>query len=258
MGGYFINDNSGALGLNVNKILLSSSASAMFRNNLIRIGIQPGFVYRLYNNNNMTLPLQFNEDPDYGGFFDRNIQGGESGLGERSFYFTLNMGATWTRKYRNYTPTAGFSWNNVNRPRDSFQKHFREYHIPFKHVYFGSVKIDANQHISITPVVMYMRQRRAVETVIGVNAGYNMGKNMKALKGLNAGAYFRKSDWLRAEAMIVAMGFDVMRVHAEVSYDINVSGLSEVSNYRGAFEIALIFTGLSTINSKYTIPCDRY
>ena len=59
------------------------------------------------------------------------------------------------------------------------------------------------------------------------------------------------------DALSVQIGASVGRVDIGINYDINISGLSEVTGYRGAFEIAFIYKSISTILNSYSIPCDR-
>jgi len=42
-----------------------------------------------------------------------------------------------------------------------------------------------------------------------------------------------------------------------LSYDINVSGLSQSTNV-STFEISLIYKSISTVLNSYSIPCERF
>jgi len=78
------------------------------------------------------------------------------------------------------------------------------------------------------------------------------------IKGVTGGAYFRHSILNQFDAAIIYTGISVYKIHAGISYDVNVSALKNVSNFKGAFEFSIIYTELSTIFNKFTIPCDRF
>ena len=43
-----------------------------------------------------------------------------------------------------------------------------------------------------------------------------------------------------------------------ISYDINISNLSSITHYRGAFELSVIYIAQSSEPKIYNVPCDRY
>ena len=61
-----------------------------------------------------------------------------------------------------------------------------------------------------------------------------------------------------SDAAIVNIGFKQNNYTIGFSYDINVSPLKTATSYKGAYEIALIYTAKNTHILKKQIPCDRY
>ena len=61
-----------------------------------------------------------------------------------------------------------------------------------------------------------------------------------------------------SDAAIVNVGVKYSNYTIGFSYDINVSPLKTATSSKGAYEIALIYTGKNTRISKKQIPCDRY
>ena len=61
-----------------------------------------------------------------------------------------------------------------------------------------------------------------------------------------------------SDAAIVNLGLKYSHYTIGFSYDINVSPLKTATDYKGAYEIALIYTGKNTRIQKKQIPCDRY
>ena len=57
---------------------------------------------------------------------------------------------------------------------------------------------------------------------------------------------------------MAAAGISYGRLDVGVSYDVNVSGLRTVTNFRGALEFSLIYRGLTPRLLKTAIPCERY
>jgi hypothetical protein len=92
---------------------------------------------------------------------------------------------------------------------------------------------------------------------MGINGGYKLPQNPSNIKAVNGGLLIRTGFGTNADAMAITGGFRIGRIDIGVSYDLNVSPLNEVSNYRGAFELSFAYRSISTILNSYSIPCER-
>ena len=72
-----------------------------------------------------------------------------------------------------------------------------------------------------------------------------------------AGAGYRGST-VNSDAAIITAGMTYNRFIFGLSYDINVSDLSQNARNKSAWEISLIYTTPSRSSNKITLPCDRY
>lgn len=91
-----------------------------------------------------------------------------------------------------------------------------------------------------------MRQGRFSEFNIGGNTQFSTGHSL--FPNLYSGIWWRTKD-----AVIIRLGFDYKRFNTGISYDINISNLSEASRGRGAIELSMryIFNRIELIKPPY-------
>ena len=98
----------------------------------------------------------------------------------------------------------------------------------------------------------------ANDWIFGANLEYTLSKNSFFENKIFGGFMWRKGVKRISDAAIVNIGFKQNNYTIGFSYDMNVSPLKTATSYKGAYEIALIYTGKNTRISKKQIPCDRY
>ncbi len=246
-GAFFINDQSGIIGLSANKFYLSLAYEKQFRKNTLRGGLQTGYVFRSYGSGLITYPVDYNRDAF---IFEPN-----GNTGEKRSYFDIVVGLLWKTAIRKFEPEAGISLAHVNLPNESFFD--AKERLTMRYAIHGSVKTKVSDEFYFKPVILLMNQRTANELLIGSEFGLDVFKKRSNVKGVNAGLYFRDGVSGNPDAFAVTGGITVGRIDLSLGYDITISGLKVASGSNGAFEISIIYRSISTVLNSYSIPCER-
>ena len=248
---YFVNDASASRGLIFNKVYASIGYNRVVNNNYLNFGLQVGYVFQAFDHN-MTTPSQWNNTT---GSFDPSLPTLEPNEGENRTYPDINVGILWKKNINIFTPEVGFAFFHLNTPNWSFYNYNE--HQPVRYILHSRVKTKLNDEIYLLPTILYMRQKGATETIIGSGVGLNIFGNRSSVKEITGGIYMRNGFFNSPDAISLVGGATIRRIEVALSYDVNVSGLSQVTGYRGAFEISFIYKSISTVLNSYSIPCER-
>jgi type IX secretion system PorP/SprF family membrane protein len=250
-----IHDQSSILGLSAEKAYISISYTRFIKNHQFAIGIQPGMVYKYYNLNEITLGSQF--DPYYSRF-DPNLPNRELNLNDNMRYFDFNIGLLWRAHIKTLIPIAGISLSHINRPIESFMSDNSGTRLPIKLTFHGQLTVPINMKYDIIPCYLFSYVPGARELLIGAIGGYNPGSFFIPVKKIYAFNLYRINPARNIDAIILGGGIKFSKIDVGISYDINVSSLSNATHYNGAFEIAIIFTGGKPRTKSEVEPCVIY
>ncbi len=250
---YVVDDKSGSALLTVNKIYLSGAYHKTIKGNTFHFGIQPGFVIKSYGKDGLTLPDQFDMTT---GYFNSGLSTGEAALGENLSYFDFNMGGAWSKRFRKLEPMVALSFFHLFTPTEAFAD--SENNLPVRTVLYGNVKYDLAKKLTLEPHLLYMRHKKADEFLLGSNVVYKLNKNSFDIKSVYVGFFYRDGLNLKVDAFYPVVGMKINKFDLGFSYDFNMSPLKVATNYKGAIEFSLIYTGASSLLPKVTIPCDRF
>jgi type IX secretion system PorP/SprF family membrane protein len=249
VGALFVNDAVSSYNLHTNKIIFSGSYQREYNKNVIRVGLQMGFVFRSINlGPQQTFPDQWNYPQ---GKYDPNLPNGETNIQNTRFYGNTSIGAAWTRRFGKAKVSAGYAMFNLNRPRDGFVAASKG--LPFRHVFNTSVVYSLSAKTNLIPHVLYMRTARATDFIGGTNVTYMMKENV----GVLFGAGYRGST-LNSDAVIATTGLIYNRLQFGLSWDFTVSKLNQYAKSKSAWEVMITYTTPSRISGKITLPCERY
>ncbi|MBN1415330.1 MAG: PorP/SprF family type IX secretion system membrane protein [Bacteroidales bacterium] len=252
-GAVFINDESGAVALSVNKLYGSLGFRKSINRNIFHVGLQLGYVFKSLNLDKVTLPGQFNRDL---GIFDAQRPSGEANMGERTSNLDLNAGVMWKRKIKRFEPEIGLSLSHLNYPNESFYDDNQK--LPIRSTVHATLKANLGEAVYLQPALLYMNHKGSNETIAGFNAGFNVFGRKSAVKELMAGVYLRNGFLSNSDAIAVLAGATIGRIDFAFCYDITISGLKTANNQNGAFEISLQYRSISTVLNSYSIPCERF
>jgi type IX secretion system PorP/SprF family membrane protein len=255
IGGYIIHDQSSAYNLTADEIIFSLSYSKIIHNQQFSIGIQPGYVYKYYDATGLTFGSQFDATSE---LFNSNLPSMESGIADNLHYFDLNVGLFWRTLIRGIMPSAGIAIRHVTMPVETFSTSSLETRLPMKLTLNGQVSIPITSKFDIAPSFLYGYTTGTSELLVGGIEGYTIHNFEVPVKKLYAITMFRSNPMSNIDAMILGGGVKFTKFDLGITYDINVSPLSKATNYNGAFEISLIYTGGSHAPKNINEPCYIY
>ncbi len=250
-----INDQSGGR-LRVTKILLSGSYHRTLAGHNLHGGLQFGYVGKRFSINDETFPNQMNWDK---GYFDSNFPNYE-GMDESLTNIDLNWGIGWNKKIGSkIEPFVSFSMHHAYFPRETFFDEGKN-HLKPRSIINAGTTIQLAKKIGIMPDLLLTYTTKASEFLIGSTVEYTLaeGENPFKRKAIYAGIFQRNSIQIKTDAAFLVVGMKYFNWNGAISYDVNTSSLHSATNYKGALEFSLIYTGINTHLSKTEIPCDRY
>ncbi len=219
------------------------------QNKVLSFGVQLGFFQRSISSLNLKFPNQFNYDDFY-----TSISNGESFSGYKASCFDFQTGVAFImKKPKKYKANIGVSLFHVNRPNESFLG--QDYRLPVRTVIHAGVRYNLGNGNYFCPDIIIMSHNKASEKNLFCRFQHNMqAKNINY--DLIFGLGFRAKDALIA---LAGIGYDKWEFN--FSYDINNSDFHNASNYKGGFEISIIykdwlFSGKEDL--PFVLPCQRY
>lgn len=196
-----------------------------------RIGIQPTITQKRIDLEALTFDNQYN-----GYYFNGNLSTGENIPRISRWYLDLSLGFQYklqiSKRFEGRTSLALF---NILKPKQSF---FNDDNIILDRRWSWQVdgKYRFNKKIEIQPGIQFSAQGKFYAINFGSLIDYNISKTKYFNQTVFFGAYFRAVD---SGDLILGVNYD--RLKAAISYDINYSGLTPASNYRGGVELAVIY-----------------
>jgi type IX secretion system PorP/SprF family membrane protein len=194
-------------------------------------GMQAGVINRRFNTSKLTFSDQWNPVTGTLGqtaevFSKTSSMAFDAGAGV--LYYDAKPG----KKVNFY---GGFSASHLTRPDDDFSAYGNTNEkVPVRWIGHAGVKIMLSQSFSITPNILYMRQRTAEEKMVGAYAQMRITEGSDFMFGAN----YRYKD-----AVAPYVGYTYKGMVLAASYDVNVSDLGKMQRGVNGFEISLSFIG---------------
>ncbi len=241
VGGSILRDVAGSGGLTSTKAYGSIAYHQMVGlNSLLSTGFTGGWVNQRVDLTKLTFDNQWN-----GKFFDVSIPAGEPFMYNSVGYFDLQAGVNYA-----YYPSdnaylnAGFSVMHINRPSESFfSKSMADARLSPRYTFFANGSFKLNDQWILNPNVYVSQMAGANETVLGLNAHYNLsGDGTSQVIG---GVYYRMGD-----AVIPMAGYQITDISITINYDVSSSSLSAAGKTVGAYELSIVKTGIFNANGK--------
>jgi type IX secretion system PorP/SprF family membrane protein len=252
IGAFLIHDQSSDLYLTSEKFYLSISHSFFYGNNQIILGAQPGFVHKKYNNNNITYNSQFDPGSQT---FDPSLPNHENYINDWMNYFDLNLGFQWRTRINNSFTSSGITLSHINRPNESFSNTNDSLSLPVQYTFFGMTSLRLSSKIQLSPQVLYSSMHSAREFIGGAITSYSPDMQDFIVKKVYILTSFRVNPFQNVDALILGAGAKIADLDICLSYDFNVSSLNKASNFKGAFEISIIYLVNKPLHTKIDEPC---
>ncbi|HEX7415523.1 MAG TPA: PorP/SprF family type IX secretion system membrane protein [Bacteroidia bacterium] len=257
VGGYILDDKSGAGNYNTMNVQLSGSyliTDPKTSPHLLSTGVQLGIFYKSFNPNSLLFDSQYDNAT---GTLNPAINSGENFQKTSLVNFDANMGVFY--KYRDvqkkWWPYVGLSLFHINQPRENFGGYSSR--LPIRWDMQTGCDFTINEKIKLTPTVRYMNQARASELNMGVLLHYRLGGSKEVKHNLHQMLSHEQSDskdevrydlivglnYRLKDAMIFQVGIKKDNITLRMSYDINTSYLNSYTGGKGGFEMTLIIIG---------------
>jgi len=195
--------------------------------NIISIGVLLGYTQKSFDINGLSFNNQFTGD-----FFDPTAPTGEPVTDDKMGYFDLGIGLHG-QLFKNETRQfqLGVALHHINRAKNSFYNSGNVKIMPRLTAYAHWQQQVNN--VTIIPHLLYMRQNTLQQIHFG---GHIQWHKFEKVSLLEAGVSYR---W--ADAIVLQTGLGLKNLYVGLSYDINISQLTNASKGRGGFEAALIY-----------------
>jgi type IX secretion system PorP/SprF family membrane protein len=246
----FVGDKSGDGKLSMN----SAMVSAAFHKGLdkdhrhfLGLGVQLGYTQKSLKWQQLAFPSQFSD-----GDFNLNQSSGENFGKPNVGYFDMQAGLLHQSTFNNVVGMmTGLTVYHLVQPKESFIN--QKVKLPLRFTVHEGLRIRLVKNLYLTPNFIFQYQNKAQEINFGTSFEYHMLAGKSELVA-SLGGWYRLKD-----AAIISAGLEYYKVRGMFAYDINASKLKPATNGgRGAFEIAIIYTGfIKTKSVAYPIlvPC---
>lgn len=248
-----IYDRSGDIQFSMAKLLLSVAYHKKLSDKYqLSAGLQPLFSLRTFSTQNLSFPDQYNATS---GSFDAGLPSADAGVNRQHSNVNLNTGIYFKKISGKIRPEGGFSLHHVVPVQESFF----DYDVKAqKRINVQSAcGIDIQSSYFIKPALQYLLQEKASSVAAGTNLGYYLPANQAGVKFIYMGGFARTGFQRNTDAAVACVGMRIKNWDLGLSYDINVSNLKTATNYRGAFEISIIYTQWKALLDQLTPNCDR-
>lgn len=218
----------------------------------LSLGFMGGLVEKTIDLSKVTTNSQYN-----GTAYDPDLPNGEIIRTPSIRYLDGSLGISYNTAYGPDNQNSlyiGFAYHHLNRPKNSFYDNPTVGLDP-KVVLSLGLRSIINDYSYFTIQADWSRQGPDQETIGGVLYSYKLGEDPdQYLYTFTIGGLVR---WKDAFIPIVKLEMNAFTVG--LSYDVNTSPLSAVSDSRGGFELSLSYTGfLHRENAKYRTLCPRF
>jgi type IX secretion system PorP/SprF family membrane protein len=234
------------------KIFVTGAYSYLWKGNTLRGGVQSGIV-----SNSTDLSIQtFPEQWDYpNGTFDPSLPNMETSIRPSQMYVDVNLGLTWKRKIKDITYNGGIAVNHLNRPKDTYSSQVAERR-RMRKVVHGGADIPLTPTLMLKPQFQWMWTTKANEVLLGSNIEHELAQT--GLTKIWAGVFYRHGIIRTLDAVYPVVGVTYKRFDVGLSYDFNISSLSQGVKRVKSAEISVIYTAPSSKLKYRIVPCSRY
>lgn len=184
--------------------------------------------------------------------FDPSMPNGEYFPSSSITYPDYNVGVLYNASMGEFGNMYwGASYYHLSQPNESFLG--ENYPLHSRLTLHGGGGFAPSPLTRIYLSGLYMQQSSAQEYDIGGALGFVINN-----QPLNANLFYIGSWYRLGDAINPYVGLEINNLHVGLSYDINVSSLKPASNYRGGFEISLIYIYQKPDSRNKVINCPKF
>jgi type IX secretion system PorP/SprF family membrane protein len=247
-------DKAGTSQLNTTQVNLSLAFhEKISEHHVLSAGIQSGFSQRSINFDDLKWDNQYN-----GSYYDPGLPTYESNFNNNLLYSDFSGGIQWTYSRKDFYSTSfnqlsintGLALFHVNQPNISFYTFSKDV-LPMKMVLYVNSQIGSKKSkMSLLPSIIYIQQGTMKNVMLGGMIRIKLVDESKYtgyIKGaaLSLGGLCRFGD-----AIIPVAQLEFANYAIGMTYDVNISDLSNISYGKGGFEISLKFVNPNPFTGK--------
>ncbi len=219
----------------------------------LSLGIMGGYVQRRIDRSKITTNNQFD-----GSGYNPALSDGETLTKFSYHYWDGSIGLSFNSSIQGSETDyyfIGVAYHHFNRPENSFYAN-PPVELNPKLVFSGGVNLSINEISFITLQGDFSKQGNYSETIGGITYSRKLGDDYtNPLYVLYLGGYLRWKD-----AFIPMIKLDYNPFSVAFSYDVNISTLKTLSQYKGGFEVSLTYAGFLDRNNstKNAVLCPKF
>jgi type IX secretion system PorP/SprF family membrane protein len=249
VGGLIQSDQSGDGKLSSTSAMLSAAFHKSLDKNhrhFIGLGAQFAFTQNSLKWQQLAFPDQFS-----GTDFNLSQSNGENFSRPTVNFFDMNIGLLQQSTFNDIVSNmTGVAIYHLVEPNESLLD--KNVKLADRFVVHEGLRLKAYKNFYICPNFIFMYQNKAQEINLGSAFEYHL-PGPKTETVLSIGGWYRIGD-----AAAVSAGVEYYKVRLMFAYDINTSSLKPATNERGAFELAIIYTGIiktKSLDLPILVPC---
>lgn len=250
MGLLVVNDRFEPFDVNRIGISLSFGYPLRFGKHRITPGIQGGIVFVNTDYTNRSHPSQWNYTI---GEFDQSIASGEGQLEDRIQYPDVSAGFTHQVGFGSRNSLRwGYAVHHLNKPNVS---RINKDKLPMRHTGHLGLILDFNDRWQLLPDFRMMTTTKTENLMLGSRILYKQKGSF--YNGVYLGGFYR-SNLDYQDAIIPVFGIILKTIDIGVSYDMNISELSDQGDRKSTLELSFRYQTPSSSPDQFTVPCIRY
>lgn len=252
----FFNDRAGAATFSTNYLVFSAAYRKTLGTRVkhaLTFGLQGGMINQSVDIDQLIFDSQFN-----GIVVDPNLPTNETIIGSSSTTYDVNTGLLWHIIPSDYFNIYfGFSLNHILQPSIQFLAN-SDNSITQRYTAHVGSKINLTRLLNLLPSAVFHNQGAARQANFGSYLQIVLDDNYENQTAFSIGAWARIAD-PTPDAIILGARLDFQGVVMGISYDLNISDLTNASQSRGAYEISVIYIGdwVTRGQRRLTIPCPQ-
>ncbi len=222
-------------------------------NQYLVFGTQAGYGLTYLDNSGFLFGSQFNKNTE---IVEPSIPSGENLLNSK-FYPDINIGLLWYVSGRENNFYLGGAISHINRPDISLISGNSD-RLAMKYSGLMGGEFTMRKGISILPSIFFNMQGSIVQSMVGSNI--RLGDTKDDDNAYRIGFWARLTNSVSGIEMpdiIFSSILEFNRIELGLSYDVNVSGLSKITGYKGAFELSLLYVWGENPN-RFSVECPRF
>ncbi len=224
-----LHNDAGKSSLRTTQLLLNFSYRKQLsgRGAFLSIGASGGVIQQRFQ----PELFQFDNQYEEGTGFNGSLSNGETFTKTTQMLPSLSAGVFITKNFNRIKGSAGLSFAHLNQPTSQFFETQNETY-PMRTSFFAKAQLPVRKGLKGELHGAFNQQSVANEKIVGARVLYQLKKD----NWLNIGIANRLGD-----AMILEAGMKFKHSSINVSYDMNTSKLSPVTNSKGAIELSMTY-----------------